>query len=153
VFRGETAKKAGGGMNKRGLPFVPHSAQWDYLKLILLAMFVPMLIATACTYYIIWQTVANELAIPELIAQALFPAFDRVNKIMLIGLPLVCMVILFLSIQLSHQLAGPLYRIEKELDIMVKTKDFSKSIKIRPRDRLHSLVSKINRALTIKHRS
>ncbi len=141
-------------MKKRGLPFVRHSIQWNYLKLVLLAMFVPTLIATACTYYLIWQTVANELAIPELIAQALFPAFKRVNQVMLIGLPLVCAVILFFAIRLSHQLAGPLYRIEKDLDMMVKTKDFSKPIKIRPRDQLHSLVSKINRALSsIKNRS
>lgn len=135
-------------MNRRGLPFVRHSIQWNYLKLILVAMFGPMLIATACTYYLIWQTVANELAIPELIAQALFPAFSRVNQIMLIGLPLVCGAILFFSIRLSHQFAGPLYRIEKELDLMVKTKDFSKPIKIRPEDQLHSLVSKINRVFT-----
>ncbi len=133
-------------MNRRGLPFVRHSTQWDYLKLILVAMFVPTLIATACTYYLIWQTVANELAIPELIAQALFPAFSRVNQIMLICLPVVCAAILFFSIRLSHQLAGPLYRIEKELDLMVETKDFSKPIQIRPGDQLHSLVSKINRA-------
>ena len=134
-------------MNRRGLPFVQHPIQWDYLKLILLAMFVPTLIATGCTYYLIWQTVANELAIPELIAHTLFPAFNRVNQIMLIGLPVICMMILFFSIRLSHRFAGPLFRIEKELDIMVKTKDFSKPIKIRPTDHLHSLAAKINRAL------
>ena len=127
-----------------------HSTQWDYLKLILLAMFVPMFVATACTYYVIWQTVAGELAIPELIAGALFPAFDRVNQIMWIGLPIICGVILFFAVRLSHRFSGPLYRIEKELDHMVKTKDFSRPIKIRPEDQLHSLVSKINRALNAK---
>ena len=142
-----------GTINRRGLPFVRHSVQWNYLKLTLLAMFVPMLIATACIYYIIWQTVANELAIPELIAQSLFPAFHRVNEIILVGLPVVCAIILFSAIRLSHQLAGPIYRIEKELDQMVKSRDFLKPIKIRPRDQLHSLVSKINKALTAKNRS
>ncbi len=139
-------------MNRRGLPFVRHSTQWIYLKLILLAMFVPMLITTACMYYIIWQTVANQLALPELIANSLFPAFKRVNEIMLVGIPIVCAIILFFAIQMSHQLAGPLYRIEKELDHMVKTKDFSKPIKLRPRDQLHSLATKINRLLTAKNR-
>lgn len=134
-------------MNRRGLPFVRHSTQWNYLKLILLAMFVPMLIATACTYYLIWQTVANELAIPELIAQALFPAFSRVNQIILIGLPVVCALILFFAIRMSHQFSGPLYRIEKELDSMVKTKDFSKNIRIRPGDQVHTLVNKINKTI------
>ncbi len=141
-------------MNRRGLPFVRHSIQWNYLKMILIAMFAPMLIATACTYYLIWQTVANELAIPELIAHALFPAFNRVNQIMLIGLPIVCAAILFFSIRLSHRFAGPLYRIEKELDSIVKTKEFSKPIKIRPGDQLHTLVSKLNQAFrAVKSRS
>ena len=134
-------------MNRRGMPFVRHSIQWDYLLLVALAMFLPTLIATACLYYLIWQTVAYELAIPELIASALFPAFHRVNQIILIGMPAIFGLILFFAIRLSHQLAGPLYRIEKELDIIAHTHDFTKPIRIRPRDRLHTLVSKINRAL------
>ena len=133
--------------NRRRTLFVNHSTQRHYLKLVAFAMFAPTLLATACLYYLIWQTVAHELAIPELIAQALFPAFHRVNQIILIGLPILCGLILFAAIRLSHQLSGPLYRIEKELDTMVKTHDFSKPICIRPRDQLHSLASKINRAI------
>ena len=133
--------------NRRGMPFVRHSIQWDYLKLVALAMFLPTLIATACLYYLIWQTVAYELAVPELIASALFPAFHRVNQIILIGMPAVIGLILFFAIRLTHQLAGPLYRIEKELDIMAHTRDFTKPIRLRPRDRLHPLAAKINRAI------
>ena len=134
-------------MNRRRMPFVRHSIQWNYLKLVAAAIFVPMLLATACLYYLIWQTVAYELAIPELIAEALFPAFHRVNEIILIGMPLICGLILFLAVRLSHQLAGPLYRIEKELEIMAETGNFTKTIRIRPGDQLHSLVAKINRVL------
>ncbi len=134
-------------MNRRGMPFVRHSIQWDYLKLVTLAMFLPTLIVTACLYYLIWQTVAYELAVPELIASALFPAFHRVNQIILVGMPAVFGLIFFFAIRLSHQLAGPLYRIEKELETMSHTRDFTKPIRIRPQDRLHPLVSKINRAI------
>ena len=49
--------------------------------------------------------------------------------------------------QVSHELAGPLYRIERELDIMVHTHDFTKPIKLRPKDQLHSLASKVNRVI------
>jgi len=139
-------------MNRRRLPFVKYSVQADYLKMVLMAMLLPTLISTACIYYIIWQTMAHELAIPELIAQALFPAFKQVNGIILIGLPIVCCIILFFAIRLSHQLAGPLYRIERELDDMVKTHNFTKNIHIRPDDQVHSLVSKINRALHAAHK-
>ena len=134
-------------MNRRRSPFVRHTLQWNYLKLVALAMLIPTLLVTACLYYLIWQTVAHELAIPELIAQALFPAFDRVNQIILWGIPIVFGLIIYFAVRLSHQLAGPLYRIEKELETMVRTNDFTKPIKIRPKDQLHPLVAIINRAL------
>ena len=97
-------------MNRRRTPFVRHSIQWHYLKLVGVAMFIPALIATACVYYLIWQTVAYELAIPELIAEALMPAFHRVNQIILFGMPIVCGLITFFAIRLSHRLASPLRR-------------------------------------------
>lgn len=141
-----------GKKNRRRLPFVRHSVQWNYLKVVLLAMCLPMFISTGCLYYLIWQTVANQLAIPELIVETLFPAFKQVNQILLIGLPVVCLFIFFFAVRVSHRLAGPLYRIEKELDEIAATNDFSRRIKIRPDDELRPLVSKINRILdALKH--
>lgn len=142
-------------MNRRRSVFVRHSLQWNYLKMVAMAMFVPTFLVTACLYYLIWQTVAYELAIPELIAHALFPALHRVNQIILIGIPIVCALILLFAIRLSHQFAGPIYRIEKELERMAQANDFSKPLRIRPKDQFHPLVNKINRALRqatgIKH--
>ena len=134
-------------MNRRRMPFVRHSLQWNYLKLVALAMLTPTLLITACLYYLIWQTVAYELAIPELIVHALFPAFHHVNQILLIGMPTVFGLILLSAIRMTHQLAGPIYRIERELEIMVQKNDFSKPLCIRPRDQFHPLVAKINRAI------
>ena len=133
--------------NRRKTLIVNHTTQSHYLKTVALAMFVPTCLVTICLYYIIWQTVANELAVPELIAQALFPAFHRVNQIIIFGMPVVCGFIFFFAVRLSHQLSGPLYRIEKELDTMDETHNFSKSIRIRPKDQLHSLVHKINKTI------
>ena len=138
-------------MNRRKTLFVRHSLQWHYLKLVGIAMFLPTLLATACLYYLIWQTVAHELAIPELIAQALFPAFHRVNRILLIGIPFTFGLIFFFALRLSHRLAGPLYRIENDLETIARTGDLSKPIRIRPKDYLHTLVAKINRALRRAH--
>ena len=124
-----------------------HSVQWDYLKLVVLAMFGPTLLVTACLYYLIWQTVAHELALPELIAQALFPAFHRVNQIILFGIPIIFGLIFFFAVRLSHRFAGPLYRIETDLEKMIQAGDFTKPIRIRPKDHIQSLVRKINQAL------
>ncbi len=135
-------------MNRRRNLLSKHPLEWKYLKLVALAMFLPTLLIGGCLYYIIWQTVARELAVPELIAESLFPAFDAVNRIILVGLPIVFVVILFFATKLTHRLAGPLYRIEKELSHMTHTRDFSKPIRTRNGDELHSLVNKINHAIT-----
>ena len=135
--------------NRRRTSFARHPVQKKYLRLVLLAMLAPTILVTACLYYLIWQTVAYELAIPELIVESLFPAFHRVNQILLIGMPLVFGVITFFAIRLSHRFAGPLYRIEKDLTDMIETHNFTKPLRIRHTDELQSLVDKINHALRI----
>ena len=100
-------------------------------------------------YYLIWQIVAHELAVPELIAESLFPAFQQVNQIILIGLPLIFGIVFIFAVRLAHRFAGPLYRIEKDLTTMIETNDFSKLLQIRRKDDLQSLVGKINQALQI----
>ena len=134
-------------MNRRKHDFSNHPIQRKYLKLIFVAMFLPTLLTAACLYYVIWQTVAQELAVPELIAQALFPALQRVNLILLFGIPFIFGAILFFAFRLTHRLAGPIYRIEKTLSEIVKTGNFSRPIHIRKTDDLHTLVGFINQAI------
>lgn len=133
--------------NRRRHHFTQHPIQRKYLRFILLAMCLPTILVTACLYYLIWQTVAYELAIPELIAETLFPALARVNLILLIGLPFVCAGILFFAFRITHRLAGPLSRIERMLDDMIRSRNFSKEIRVRKGDDLESLVRKINEAV------
>jgi signal transduction histidine kinase len=133
--------------NRRRSLFVPHSVQWDYLRLVLIAMIAPTFVATACLYYLIWQTVAQEMAIPELIAQVLFPALKQVNQVVVIGLPITFALIFFFAVKLSHRLIGPIYRLERDLETMAETGDVHRFLRIRPHDHLHSLVAKINRVL------
>ena len=132
---------------RRRTYFVPHSVQWDYIRLVLVAMIAPTFLATACLYYLIWQTVAQEMAIPELIAQVLFPALKQVNQIIIIGLPIVFGLIFFFAVKLSHRLVGPIYRLERDLETMSETGDVNRFLRIRPHDHLHSLVAKINRVI------
>lgn len=127
--------------------YVNHDIQKKYLKVVLLAMLGPTLVIGGCLYYLIWETVAYELSLPELIARTLFPAYHRVNEILLFALPFVFGVIFFFAARLAHRIGGPLTRLEKELDEIAQTKDFSKTIRIRRKDELHSLVQKINEAI------
>jgi len=134
-------------MKKKRTYFIDHTIQRKYLRVVLFAMLGPTLVVGGCLYYLIWETVAYELAIPELISRTLFPAYHRVNHLLLIGLPLVFVVILFFAARLAHRIAGPIYRIEQELESMVETRNFTKAIQIRPKDELHPLVKKINQAI------
>jgi signal transduction histidine kinase len=140
-------------MNRRKSPFSKHPVERKYLQLVLLAMFVPTIIVTVCVYYIIWQTVAYELAVPELIAESLFPAFKQVNLIICFGIPIVLGFILLVAIRLANRFAGPIYRVEKDLAEMIKTRDFAKTIKIRKRDELHVMVDRINEAIHLARES
>lgn len=139
-------------MNRRKIRWKQHPIEHSYLKLVLIAMFVPTLLVTACLYYFIWQAVAYELAIPELIAESLMPAFDRVNRLLIIGLPILFGLILFFAFRLAHRFAGPLDRLEHDLDVMIKTHHFDKPLRVRRHDVLYSLVDKINHALRKTHR-
>ena len=136
-------------MNRRTLKFYRHPVQKKYLRLVLFAMICPTLLVTSCLYYLIWQTVAYELAIPELIMESLFPAFAQVNLILLVGVPVIFILVFIFAVRLAHRFAGPLYRIESELDNIIETKNFKKPIHIRQKDALHSLVSKINQLLVL----
>lgn len=136
-------------LNRRKIPFSRHPLERQYLKFVLLAMLCPVLLVAGCLYYLIWQTVAYELAIPELIAQSLFPAFEQVNQILLIGTPLLFALFLFFARRMAHRFAGPLNRIERELNEMTEKHDFSVPIKIREKDALYPLVQKINKALQV----
>ena len=134
-------------MNRRKNAFANHPLQHKYLRFIMIAMCLPAIFVTVCLYYLIWQTIAHEIAIPELIAQTLFPALYRVNLILAIGLPIVFLVIFYSALRLTHRLAGPIYRIEKTLSEIIKTRNFKTQIRIRKDDDLQDLVEKINTIL------
>ncbi len=134
-------------LNRRKIASKHHPLEYQYLKLVLLAMLAPTLLVAGCLYYLIWETVAYELAIPELIAESLFPAFARVNLIILFGTPVVFSIFFFLAVRTAHRFAGPINRIERELSEMTENGNFSNPIRIRDTDALYSLVQKINDAL------
>jgi len=126
--------------------FVKKKLQTKYIVFVLLAMILPTLVCGGALYYLIWQTVADEIAIPEAISTSLIPALNRVNTILVIAIPLVFLIMLILSILISHKIAGPLFRLEKELKEIAKG-DYSRKIKLRPNDELKEIADGINEIL------
>lgn len=108
---------------------------------------IPMLLGGAGLYYLLYYFIANEMVIPEAIVQILLPAMGKVNLLLLVIAPIMIFAVLRSALVYSNKIAGPLYRIEKELDEITATRDFKARIRLRKGDQLHSTADKANRLL------
>ena len=126
--------------------FIKSRLQIRYLRLILVAIILPVFLFSACLYYLVFYLMAEQLGIPESIAYNITPVIKKINLILLFGVPIISAVILFWGLLISHRIAGPLYRLEKELDRISKG-DFSLRLKIRRNDELGPIVKGINKIL------
>ncbi len=132
--------------NRRRKKFIGTPFQKKILLLVFLAALIPMGIAAFCLYYLIFNLMAWQIGIPEAVACNLIPVARRVNLIILVSLPVVLLVIWKVALELSHRIAGPLYRLEKELGERIVF-DRKGPISVRRNDELKSLVEKINKLI------
>ncbi|NCB07810.1 MAG: HAMP domain-containing protein [Bacteroidia bacterium] len=130
--------------NARKIKFINTPVQNKTLLLVFASAVIPMAVVVMCLYYLIFNMLAWQMGIPEMVAYNLIPVVRKVNMILLVLLPVVLIVIWFVALELSHRIAGPIYRLEKELDSMISGKSQG-PIKLRPRDELKALADKINR--------
>lgn len=131
---------------KRRKLFIKGTLQGRYLRLLVLAMFLPTVFIGGCLYYLILHILAEEIVFPDAIASLLFPAIAKINVIVLIGLPILFLVILFLGLLLSHRIAGPIFRLEKDLEEIAEG-NFNRRITFRKKDEMRSVADKINKLL------
>ena len=120
--------------------------QQRYLRLVILSLMLPTFIIGGCLYYLIFSLLAQEIAIPEFIAYTLLPALGKINTILIFSLPVVFLILLGAGIIISHRLAGPIERLKKELEGIVKG-DYSRRIKLRKNDDLKPVAEGINKLL------
>ena len=76
----------------------------------------------------------------------MIPVAQKVFGIVAVAIPIVLIVIWFVALELSHRIAGPLFRLEKELDTRLRG-DRKGPIKLREHDELKNLAEKINRLI------
>ena len=132
--------------NRRRKRLLGTSLQRKLLVLIIIAAVAPASIIAVCLYYLIFNLFAWQLGIPEAVAYNLLPVAERVGFILLVGLPIILTVIWIVAVKVSHRIAGPLYRLEKEIEEIVSGRK-SGPIKLRKDDELHSFASKINKLI------
>ncbi|MGB2705295.1 MAG: HAMP domain-containing protein [Candidatus Omnitrophota bacterium] len=120
--------------------------QTKYLVLILISILVPLFIVGGCLYYLIFQIMAEQLAIPEAIAYNLFPVVERINFLLIVGVPPIVILLFIWGAVLSHRLIGPLERLENDLR-KISDGDYSMRLKIRKDDDLRPIADAINKII------
>lgn len=133
-------------MFRRRRLLVKMAMQFRFLRMVLISMLAPTIFVSACLYYFIFHLLAQQLAIPESIAYNLIPVIKKVNFTLLVGFPLLVALILLWGLILSHRYAGPIYRMEKELEQIAKG-NFNIRIRLRKHDELVSVADGINNVL------
>jgi methyl-accepting chemotaxis protein len=132
--------------HRRRRYFIKSGLQMRYLRLVLLAIILPTFLFALCLYYLIFYLMAEQLGIPESIAYNIIPVLNKINIILLIGLPVISILLLFWGLVISHRIAGPVYRLEQDLKKIAEG-DFSLRIKLRKKDELVSIAEGINKVL------
>lgn len=130
-------------MEKRKRKFVGSPLQKRVLALVFIAAVIPATVVAACLYYLIFEMLAEQLGIPEIIAFNLLPVLSRVNAVIMIALPVILGLILLWALEVSHRIAGPVMRLEKELDDHINGVQTG-PIVLREKDELRSIADKIN---------
>ena len=91
------------------------SLQSRYLFILILSMIIPTVFVGGCLYYLILAVMAEQIALPDVIARDLLPVIQQINFILAVGLPVVFVVLLSWAVLLSFRFVGPLERLEEDL--------------------------------------
>ena len=132
---------------RKKFKFIGTSVQKKTLFLVFLAATMPAAIVGVCLYYLIFNLMAWQLGIPESVAYNLIPVAKKINTILMVALPIALVSIGMIALELSHRIAGPIYRLEKELDRIIAGEKIPQ-IKLRKKDELKPLVDKINKIIS-----
>lgn len=135
--------------NRRVKKYIGTPIQKKLLILIFASSVVPTAVVAASFYYLVFSLLAEQMGIPEAIAYNLIPVLKKINFIIVVVLPVILFIIWKVSLELSHRIAGPLYRLEKELDDRINGKAVGE-IKLRPKDEFKLLAEKINKVIAKK---
>jgi len=122
------------------------SLQKKILFLIFLSVIIPMGLTIIGLYYLVFNLFIWQAGLPEEMIQSLSSAIRKVNLIIMVALPIILILIWFLALEISHRIAGPVFRLEKELDEHIAGRKTG-PIRIRLKDELKVLVEKINKIL------
>ncbi|MDP2921012.1 MAG: hypothetical protein Q8O12_01400 [Candidatus Omnitrophota bacterium] len=131
--------------NKRYKTFANKLHMEVYLT-VLVAALAPCFVITIALYYVIFNVMAGQLAMPEAIAYNIIPAARKVSLILIWATPATVFIILLLAYRITYRILGPFDRIVRELDECAAGKKQG-HIVIRKGDKFKPLVDGINKLI------
>lgn len=130
-------------MRLRGKWFMKHPIQAKYLLVVILAMLAPTLVIGFCFYHLLFYLLARQMVFPEAIVSNLVPVLNKVNTLLAVALPIIAITILWFATVVSHRFAGPIERLESDLDRILEG-DYNHKIYMRRKDDLKGVANRIN---------
>jgi methyl-accepting chemotaxis protein len=125
--------------------FIKRGYQTKFVLKFCLLVLLGAVISTALVYYFslgsVTSTYANSRLTIRATSTAIMPAVIYTN---LITLGLITVATVFVVIFVSHRIAGPLYRFEKELSEIAHG-DLTKVVQLRKRDEVTEMAENLNR--------
>ncbi|MFC1548864.1 HAMP domain-containing protein [Candidatus Omnitrophota bacterium] len=111
--------------------------------ILILSMVIPTVFVGGCLYYLILQVMAEQIALPDVIARDLMPVIERINFILAVGLPVVFVLLLTWAVVLSYRFVAPLERLEEDIK-RIDEGDYSVRLQIREDHDLSPIAGVIN---------
>jgi len=124
---------------KRRIFLIKRGLQFRYMGVIFLAMLLVAMIVGWTVYFSIWKDISD----PTKKHDELVEVFVQGNQVLIARMAFIAIMICFLSIFVSHKIAGPVYRLEESAKI-IASGDLSKRIKLRQGDELQDLADAFN---------
>jgi len=128
----------------RNFFLVRNRLELHYLRLLVLSLILPTLLVGGCLYYLIFYLLAEQIGIPEAVVEQLSPVVQKVNIFLMVSIPILFLILISIGIFLSRRLAGPIERLENELDGIVTGNLMSRRLKVRKGDELKPMVDSVN---------
>jgi len=122
--------------------------QLKYFWITVSSVIVMMLIVTLSIYITFLYGIENMMKEMYDISK-IKPVLIQMNYILIIETTIFVAFASWLSLRLSHRIAGPLYRIEKHIEEIIENGNLTE-IKIRKKDELHDLVNTLNELIKYK---
>ncbi len=132
---------------RRGRLLVNPKIQLAYWKLILVTMLLTTLIIFAGLYQFLDQVIIKNPHVTYEDTRIILSLFYQTSLFLVIAFPSITIALLIWGLIISNQIAGPLYRLEKELDRILNSKDFGRRFEVRKDDPLKNLSDQINQLL------